>query len=196
MACVENTTNNDREDLMSRLAAIQPEAATGKTKELLDAVQAKLKITPNMTRVMANSPAVLEGYLSFSGALAGGALDATLREEIALEVGEQNACQYCVSAHTAIGKMTGLSESEIDAARDARGNSPKRTAALKFAREIVAKKGRIADAEFDAVRNAGFMDVEIAEIIAHVALNVFTNYFNNVGGVEVDFPKIALRAGA
>ena len=105
---------------MSRLPAIQPQAATGKAKELLDAVQAKLKITPNMTRVMANSPAVLEAYLSFSGALGHGALDGRLREEIALEVGEQNSCQYCVSAHTAIGKMTGLSDSEIQQARDAR----------------------------------------------------------------------------
>ena len=83
---------------MSRLQAIQSDAATGKAKELLDAVQAKLKITPNMTRVMANSPAVLEAYLDFSGALSHGALDAKLREEIALEVGEQNSCQYCVSS--------------------------------------------------------------------------------------------------
>ena len=87
---------------MSRLQAIQSDAATGKAKELLDAVQAKLKITPNMTRVMANSPAVLEAYLGFSGALSHGALDAKLREEIALEVGEQNSCQYCVSSRRTI----------------------------------------------------------------------------------------------
>jgi uncharacterized peroxidase-related enzyme len=183
-------------DFMSRLSAIQTEAATGKAKELLVAVKAKLKITPNMTRVMANSAAVLGGYLNFSGALAGGALDPKLREAIALEVGEQNACQYCVSAHTAIGKMTGLSDSEIAAAREAQSSSAKNAAALQFARAIVAKKGRTADADFDAVRNAGFTDGEIAEIIAHVALNVFTNYFNNVAGVEVDFPKIALRQSA
>ena len=86
---------------MSRLQAIQPDAATGKANELLDAVQAKLKITPNMTRVMANSP-VLEAYLGFSGALSRGALDAKLQEEIALEVGEQNSCQYCVSSRRTI----------------------------------------------------------------------------------------------
>jgi hypothetical protein len=86
---------------MSRLQAIQSDAATGKAKELLDAVQAKLKITPNMTRVMANSP-LLEAYLGFSGALSHGALDAKLREEIALEVGEQNSCQYCVSSRRTI----------------------------------------------------------------------------------------------
>lgn len=178
---------------MPRLSPIQPDQATGKAKELLDAVQAKLKITPNMTRVMANSPAVLQGYLSFSGALAGGALDPKLREQIALEVGEQNACQYCVSAHTAIGKMTGLSDAEIEAARDAQSASSKNAAALQFARQIVAKKGLATEADVEAVRGAGFSDAEIAEIIAHVALNVFTNYFNNTAGVEVDFPKIALR---
>jgi uncharacterized peroxidase-related enzyme len=181
---------------MPRLNPIQPEQATGKAKELLDAVQAKLKITPNMTRVMANSPAVLQGYLSFSGALAGGALDPKLREEIALEVGEQNSCQYCVSAHTAIGKMTGLSDAEIDSARDAKSSSAKATAALAFARQIVAKQGRATEADVEAVRRAGFSDAEIAEIIAHVALNVFTNYFNNTAGTEVDFPKIQLRHAA
>ena len=181
---------------MSRLPAIQTTAATGKAKELLEAVQAKLKITPNMTRVMANSPAVLQAYLSFSGALAGGHLDPKLREEIALEVGEQNSCQYCVSAHTAIGKMTGLSDFEIEAARDAKSSLPKNAAALKFAREIVAKKGITTDADIQAVRAAGFTDGEIAEIIAHVALNIFTNYFNNTTAVEVDFPKITLRQTA
>lgn len=181
---------------MPRLNPIQPDQATGKAKELLDAVQAKLKITPNMTRVMANSPSVLQGYLSFSGALAGGALDAKLREQIALEVGEQNACQYCVSAHTAIGKMTGLTDAEIEAARSASAASPKNAAALKFASQLVALRGRIADVDFDTVRRAGFTDAEIAEIIAHVALNIFTNYFNNAAAVEVDFPKIALRASA
>jgi uncharacterized peroxidase-related enzyme len=181
---------------MSGLAPIQPQQATGKAKELLDAVQAALKITPNMTRVMANSPAVLEGYLSFSGALSHGLLDAKLREEIALEVGEQNACQYCVSAHTAIGKMTGLSDSEIADARDAKSSSARNLAALRFAREIVNKKGRATESDIEAIRKAGFSDGEIAEVIAHVALNIFTNYFNNTAGVEVDFPKIALRHSA
>lgn len=181
---------------MSRLQPIQTETANGKARELLDAVQAKLKITPNMTRVMANSPAVLGGYLALSGALAGGALDACLREQIALEVGEQNVCQYCVSAHTAIGKMTGLSDAEIEAARNANSVLPKNRAALIFAQEVVAKMGRVTDADFQTVRAAGFSDGEIAEIIAHVALNIFTNYFNTAAQVEVDFPKVALRQSA
>jgi len=181
---------------MSRLPAIQTEAATGKAKTLLEGIQAKLKITPNMVRVMASSPAALQGYLSFSGALAGGVLAHQVGEQIALAVGEQNACQYCVSAHTALGKMAGLSESESEAARSGHSASPKIEAALHFAHEVVAKKGLMADADFAAVRSAGWNDAEIAEIIAHVALNIFTNYFNNATEVEVDFPKIALHATA
>jgi AhpD family alkylhydroperoxidase len=111
-------------------------------------------------------------------------------------VGEQNACQYCVSAHTAIGKMVGLTESEIEAAREARSNSARNAAALEFARQVVAKKGQVSNSDFEAVRNAGFSDGEIAEIIAHVALNIFTNYFNTAAQVEVDFPKIELRKTA
>src|SRR5215469_14038464 len=181
---------------MPRLNPIQPDHATGKAKELLDGVQAKLKTTPNMMKVMANSPAVLQGYLSFSGALAGGVLDAKLREEIALALAEQNSCQYCLSAHTAIAKMTGLTDTEIESARGASSSAPKHASALAFARNLVAKQGRIADADVDTARRAGLTDAEIAEVIAHVALNSFTNYFNNATDVEIDFPKIALRKSA
>lgn len=181
---------------MSRLPAIQTETAPANAKELLEAVQAKLKITPNMARVMANSPAVLQGYLSFAGALEHGALHAKVREQLALVVSEENACQYCVSAHTAIGKMVGLTAAETEAARNARAESAKIEAALRFAQLVNEKKGRVTDADFAQVRAAGWNDAEIAEIIAHVALNVFTNYFNTVAQVEVDFPKIALHAAA
>lgn len=181
---------------MSRLPEVQTETSTGKARELLDAVQAKLKITPNMARVMVNSPAVLEGYLSFNGALAKGALDPKLRELLALEVGEQNACEYCVSAHTAIGKLVGLTDSEIDAARNTGSADSKAAAALRFANRVVASHGRPSDDDFSSVRAAGFTNAEIAEIIAHVALNIFTNYFNNTAQVEVDFPKITLRRAA
>ena len=178
---------------MSRLPAIQTQAASGKVRELLDAVEARLQLTPNMTRVMANSPAVLEAYLSFSGALAGGALSAKLRTKLALQVGELNLCQYCLSAHTARGKMTGLTDVEIEAARTASSSSETEAAVLRFTRELITKRGRTTYVDFDAVRVAGFTDGEIAEIIANVALNIFTNYFNNATEVEIDFPKILLR---
>jgi uncharacterized peroxidase-related enzyme len=183
----------EEEKTMSRLPVIQTEAADRRGRELLEAVQAKLKITPNMTRVMANSPAVLEGYLGLSGALAAGSLPPQLRERIALAVGEQNGCQYCVSAHTAIGKLTGLADKEIEEAREARSQSAKDQMALEFTRILVAKHGRMTDADFERLQKAGFSAGEIAEIIAHTALNIFTNYFNTAADVDVDFPKVALR---
>ena len=111
-------------------------------------------------------------------------------------MGEQNACQYCVSAHTAIGKLTGLTDTDIEQARDARSSSAKAAAALAFAQKVLARKGQVTDADFEAVRQAGFGEGEIAEIIAHVALNIFTNYFNLAAATDVDFPKVSLRQAA
>jgi uncharacterized peroxidase-related enzyme len=179
---------------MARLTAVDPGRATGKAKELLDLVKAKIGMTPNMMRTMANSPAVLEGYLGFSTALGGGSLNAKLREQIALAVAESNNCEYCLSAHTAIGKMVGLGDTEITASRKAASNDPRVNAALKFARIVVARRGEVTDDDVAYIRQAGYSDGEIAEIIANVVLNIFTNYLNHIAQTEVDFPKVALGA--
>lgn len=179
---------------MARLAMVDPETATGQARQLLNQVHAKLGRTPNMMRAMAASPAVLEAYLAFSGALAGGQLTAKLREQIALTVAEANACQYCLSAHTAIGKMVGLGESDIESARQSAASDPKTEAALKLARAVALQRGRVGDDDVARARQAGYTDAEIAEIVAAVALNAFTNYFNLVGETEIDFPKVRLAA--
>ncbi len=176
---------------MSRLHPVDPSNATGKQKELLDGVKRKLGMVPNMTRVMAASPVVLEAYLAFSGALASGLLDAKTREELALLTAQENHCNYCLSAHTAIGKMVGLNHDEIVASREGNGISQKATAALVFAKCVLDTKGDISEADFQTARSAGFSEGEIAEIIAHVALNVFTNYFNIATDVDIDFPKVS-----
>lgn len=176
---------------MSRLLTVDPATASGKSKELLAAVQAKLGLTPNMTRVMANSPAVLESYLAFSGALAGGLLDAKLREQLALITAQTNHCDYCLSAHTAIGKMVGLKSEQIAGARKGESSNSKTAAALAFTAHLLDTRGEISESNLAAVRAAGFSDGEIAEIIAHVALNVFTNYFNIAADVDIDFPKVS-----
>jgi len=175
---------------MSRITALNPAQATGKAKQLLDAVQSKRGITPNMARAMANSPAVLEGYLNFSGALAGGSLSAKVRELIALTVAEVNSCGYCLSAHCAIGKMVGLEASELAAARSGESTDSKTQATLKLAQSIVLQRGEIHDTDFNSAREAGLSEGEIAEVVANVALNVFTNYFNLVADTEIDFTKI------
>jgi uncharacterized peroxidase-related enzyme len=177
---------------MTRLQAINPETATGKTKELLNAVGKKLGITPNMMRTMAASPAVLDAYLSFSGALGSGSVSAKLGEQIALAVAEANQCEYCAAAHNAIGKLVGLSEEVIYNSRLLQTNDSKTNAALSFANTLVEKKGLVNDQDVASVKAAGFSDGEVAEIVAHTALNIFTNYFNNVANTEVDFPKVEL----
>ena len=176
---------------MSRIAAVNYEAATGKTKELLDAVKQQLGFAPNMMKTIGQSPTALEAYLNLSGTL-GNTLNAKLREEIALVAAEENGCGYCASAHTAIGKMVGLTDAQMIGARRGEGNDAKNNAGVKFAKAVVAKRGKVADADLQAVKAAGFNEGEIAEIVAHVALNVFTNYFNETAQTEIDFPKVEI----
>ena len=174
---------------MERIKPINLQAAHGRVRELLDAVKARLGIVPNMTRSMAVAPPVLEAYLGFIGALGHGVLPARVREQLALDVGEANHCDYCVSAHSMLGKHAGLTEQDILESRCGTSADPKEDALLRFARAVLEKKGVVEDAEVAAVREAGYGDAEIAEVVAHVGLNVFTNYFNNVAGTTIDFPK-------
>jgi uncharacterized peroxidase-related enzyme len=185
------TESKDKESTtMPRLNAVDPARATGKAKDLLAAVKAQLGLTPNMMRTMATSPAVLEGYLSLGTALAGGSLPARLREQIALAVAEANGCDYCLSAHTTLGRLAGLKDDEIARSREAASTDPKTEAVLRFAVAVVAERGNVSDEEFAQVRGAGFSDGEIAEILAHVAINTFTNYFNKAAGTAIDFPRV------
>ncbi|MGL4460870.1 MAG: carboxymuconolactone decarboxylase family protein [Planctomycetia bacterium] len=181
---------------MSRLPAIHPDAATGRPKELLDAVKHKLGLVPNMTREMANSPAALDGYLQLSGALAKGVLPAKVREQLALAVSEANGCDYCLAAHGALGKAVGLTADQILDSRRGTAVDAGTAALLGFARKVVDARGRVADADLAAVRAAGWDDAAVAEVVAHVALNVFTNYFNNLAETDLDFPKAAPLAAA
>ncbi len=178
---------------MNTFVPVDPAHADGKAQLLLAAVQAKLGVTPNMTRQMARSPAVLEAYLGFAGALAGGTLDARLREQIALVTAETNACEYCLSAHALLGKAAGLSSADIAAARSADAANAGTRAVLRFAQVLIMKQGQASEADIAALRVAGFDDGAIGEVIANVALNIFTNYFNNVTRPVVDFPLVEPR---
>lgn len=181
---------------MPRIPAIDPRTATGTSKELLDAVQQKLGRAPNLMRVLANAPAALNGYLGLSTALGGGTLDAKVREQIALTVAEINSCQYCLSAHTAIGGMVGLSSDAIAAARSAKASDPKTTAILALARTLVVNRGHLTDPELAKAKHAGLSDGEVIEVTANVALNILTNYVNHVAQTVVDFPPVAAAAAS
>ena len=175
---------------MPRIDAIETTEAAPKAKSLLEGVQKKLGMTPNLMSTMANSPAVLEAYLGFSNSLGQSSLSAKLREQIALTVGQVNQCGYCLAAHSALGKMAGLGDEEIADSRRGASTDRKTEAVLQFARKIVTERGLVSDDDVQSVRAAGVSDAEIAETVAAVALNIFTNYFNHVAGTEVDFPEV------
>ena len=175
---------------MPRIPAVDPETATGEAKKLLDAVQDKIGMTPNILRTMVHAPAALRAYLGFGEALAGGRFDAKTREAIALTVAGANDCAYCASAHAAISKSLNVDEAEIAERLSGRSADAALDAALVFARKIVDKGGFVSDDDLAAVRAAGHDDQAIVEIIANVAANIFTNYFNHVVQTEIDFPKV------
>jgi uncharacterized peroxidase-related enzyme len=174
---------------MSRISQIDPTTATGRAKELLEAVKSKLGLVPNMTRAMANAPAVLDGYLQLRGALGKGTLPSKVREQIALAVSQANGCDYCLAAHSAIARTVGLTAEQIRDSRLGNAVEPKADALIRFARKVVDGRGRVSGNDLDDVRKAGFDDGAIAEVVANVALMIFTNYFNLVADPDIDFPK-------
>ena len=181
---------------MSRIAAIDPAQTQGKTREILGAVHKMLGVTPNLFRTVAQSPAALEGLVSLSGATAKGTLGAGVREAIALTVAEANGCDYCLSAHSVLGKGAGLGDGDIDRARDAAASDPRTAAILRFARAVVAERGRIGDGELATLHRAGVSDGEALEVVANVVLNIFTNYVNLVADTEIDFPVVRAKLAA
>lgn len=176
---------------MSRIQPLDPEKAQGKAQELLAAIKAKAGRVPNILKTMAHSPVALQAYLGLSGAFTDAKLPLKVREQIALAVGEDNQCHYCVAAHSAIGKHAGLTPEEIEAGRRAKSPDPKTDAILKFAKRLSAQRGNITDPEWAEVRKAGCSDEEVLEIITAVALNLFTNYVNHVADTAVDFPQVS-----
>lgn len=181
---------------MARVNIVDPQTATGSAKSLLDAVQTQLGVTPNFIRVLANSPMALEGFLGLYGALGKASLNQATQERIALAIAEGNSCQYCVSAHTAIGRGAGLSNDEMALNRNGTSGDARSAAIVAFAKELNTNLGAITTAEFDAIKGAGLTDGEIVEIISVVALNIFTNILGKATRVEIDFPEVALFTGS
>lgn len=166
----------------------------GQAENILDAVKVQLGGVPNIFATMANSPQVLEGYLAFAGSLKGGAIDAKTAEQIALAVAGSNACDYCASAHSALARGAGVDEAEIANNLHGRSADDRTAQLITFVRNVVANRGLVSNAEVDTLRDAGFDDQQLVEIIAHVGLNIFTNYFNHIARTEIDFPLVKSAA--
>jgi uncharacterized peroxidase-related enzyme len=178
---------------MPLIPAHDLQTAPAKSVPLLEAVQKQIGRVPNIFGAIANSPAALEGYLGMSGALGKGALAAPTRERIALAIAQFNSCGYCLSAHTFFGRNAArLDDAEITANRNGASNDAKADAAVRFAVKVAQQRGAVSAADVEAVKAAGYNDAQLVEIVQHVALNVFTNYFNEVFGTDIDFPEVAV----
>ena len=181
---------------MPRIQPVDPQSATGAAATHLATTKKLFGSVPNMFATAAQSPAVIEAMLGFFGALGKASLGAKVGEQIAIAVAQANGCGYCLSAHTAIGKMHGVSAADLQGARQAKASDPKVAALLTLASAINQSRGHVDDETLAAARAAGATDAEIVEVIAHVALNVFTNTLNNVSETEIDFPRVELNAAA
>jgi uncharacterized peroxidase-related enzyme len=175
---------------MSTFRSIPPSEATGLNKQLFDGLQSKLGIVPNLAQQLANAPAALKAYLGFGVALSEGKLTGKQREQIAVAVANVNHCDYCLSAHNVLGSLQGLTKPELEAAQFGESTDQKDAAILRFAVKVVQQRGHLPVEEVETLRAAGVSDQEIVEVIATVAVNIFTNYFNHIAGTEIDFPVV------
>jgi uncharacterized peroxidase-related enzyme len=179
--------------MTNRIPLIDRASAPASVAGTLNAIHGAFGATPNMFRTVAQSPAALNAMWGFFGALGGGSIGAPLGEKIAVAVANRNDCHYCLAAHTALGRKAGASAAEMGAAQTGHSDDPRTAAALAFALKLVEARGQVAEADVQALRSAGFSDGQVVEIVAHVALNLFTNYVNVAFAVPVDFPSVALK---
>ncbi|MFF7190400.1 carboxymuconolactone decarboxylase family protein [Streptomyces sp. NPDC008222] len=179
---------------MSTVPQTDPVEATGEAAALLAQVQKTLGAVPNMAKAMANSPALLRGWLGLSGALARGVLPAGVRERLALAAAEYNRCEYCLSAHTYVAaNVAKIDGAEIERARHAESSAPHTAALLALSDAIARERGSVGDAVLKTARAAGVTDTEIAEVVGNLALNIPTNYFNILAGTDNEWPVVTPR---
>jgi uncharacterized peroxidase-related enzyme len=181
---------------MTRISLLDSSTAPAASQAALAQIHAAFGGTPHMFRAVAHSPAALQSMWAAFGALGGGSLPAKLGELIAVAVADRNACAYCLAAHSALGRKAGASSDELRAAQGGESADPATQAALRFALKLTEQRGRVDESDIAALHAAGFNDEAVVELIAHVALNLFTNYVNVALAVPLDFPAVPLRRAA
>lgn len=175
---------------MTRLQNITPEQATGELVTTYDAIKKQMGGVVNLFQALGNNHQALTAYLQIGGLLKDSGLSAIELETISLLTAQLNGCEYCQSAHSALGKMAGMKPEEILSARNGHGSDAKSTALVRFVKEVISEKGRVSDSSFSALKSAGYTNAQVPAIFLSVVQNIFTNYFNNFNGTVVDFPKV------
>jgi uncharacterized peroxidase-related enzyme len=189
-------TEQNKEMNMPIIKPLSLESANPDQKKVLEGIKAKMGKVPNIYATVAHSPAAITALLENGSNLKKGVLTPKEIEAIALAVGQANGCDYCVAAHTVIGKMEGLTAEETLEFRKGKAKDARLNALLRLSIEIVETCGRPSPAAIEAFRKAGYSDAALVEVIAWVAHNIFTNYFNHIVETESDFPAApALSTG-
>ena len=176
--------------VMLRPTPIEPGQFSKELQGMLERSNVRLEEIPNFLRILAKAPAAALAYMRIDRTLAAGQLAERQREQIALAVAEINGSNYCLRAHSVIGANTGLSDEEIQSARRASAPDAKTNQILRFTQSVVMQRGDVSDEDLRALRKAGISDAEVVEILANIALNIFTNYLNILSQTEVDFPMV------
>jgi uncharacterized peroxidase-related enzyme len=179
--------------MMTRISPVLSSNVDAKVAATLSQVKASLGMVPNLFATLAHAPVALDGYLSLSKTLSHGRLSARQREILALAIGQENECQYCLSAHTVMAKTAGVSEADALKARGGEGEDPLERALASFAKKIVRQRGHVSDEYIENARQAGIDDGLMMEVVATVALNTLTNYANELAGTEIDFPVVSVK---
>ncbi len=174
---------------MSRIQKISIEQATGETAELYSGIKKAIGVVPNLYQTVGNSSRALKTLLGIGSGIKGGLISAADQESIALAVAQSNDCDYCLAAHSTIGKMMGSPDEEVVLNRKGKSKDKKREALLSLVTEIVDRKGRVSDATYDSFLAAGFTEAHVPEVMVAVVQSLYTNYFNNLNHTELDFPS-------
>lgn len=178
---------------MTHVPLVERDDASGAVTEHLDQINAAFGTVPAMFRAVANSPAALASMWVSFGAYGAGKLGPALSEQIAVAVANRNSCEYCLAAHTALGRKAGVGSDALAAAQIGKSEDARTEALLRFALELVEERGKVSPVTIHELRGHGWTDEHIVEAIGQVALNLFTNYINVALGVPIDFPRVALR---
>ncbi|GLR13470.1 alkyl hydroperoxide reductase AhpD [Chitinimonas prasina] len=178
---------------MSRIALITPEIATREQHALLHSVGELQGYIPNLLRIVANSPAALRAFLDLHSLTRDGSLDLPTRERIAIALAQKNGSTYCLSAHAQLGSQAGLNGAEMESNRLGDSHDAKAAVAVRFACRLIEQRGDLDDDQLRSMRNAGYSDAEIVEVIAHTGMNFLSNLMSKVSQVEIDFPLVSLN---
>ncbi|MCW2135441.1 carboxymuconolactone decarboxylase family protein [Arthrobacter sp. VKM Ac-2550] len=177
---------------MPRIPVHTIDSAPQASKEIAAKLEQRMGKFLNIHASMAHSPTVIAAYNGLSEAIdSHGSFDAQTKEAIALAVGNQNGCDYCQAAHTLSARKAGLADEQILAVRAGEVDfDPKIAAITEVAREAAAKAGDVSDPAWQAALDAGWSNEELTEAFAHIAANLFTNYFNHYAGTDLDLPAV------